>query len=363
MKASIFPDLAPPLEAALFAGFAPAPVDALEPRAWTPEVARLIARRRLSEHGLWVARRYSIDLPTQAHEILEDATREEALVALRVRSIGPELQKILTDEGIDSMGIKGSAIVDLHGEQLPRYYGDVDLLVAPHDFARAIATYERNGYKPIAGVTPWARKFGGSANLTRGAGREVDVQRVIRPWCWGGRLEFAELRARGRVVNDMRVLGLADALVASAIAQIADTRSNSWKVVPWRDLVVLSAAAAEDEVVAIARQARLSAVVAAALAALPAAVRPSTLLTALETSGRMALPTRVRFAAFASAGWTENWFVRILREVPAGRVPFAAAALAVLPPADMTTREWWRHGTKVFERRRQRALRRARMVA
>jgi hypothetical protein len=351
LNANLFPHLPPPLEASLFAGLAPAPEAALDPSAWTPAVARRIARRRLSEHGLWVARRYSIDLPPEARAMLEDAAHEEALLALRLRSIGADLQRVLADDGIDSLGIKGAAVVDLHGDELPRFYGDVDLLVPPRDFTRAVSVYERAGFRP-AGVTPWSRRFGGSANLTMGAGREVDVQRVIRPWCWGGRITFDALRARSRTVNGMTVLGLADALIGSSIAQIADTRTNTWKIVPWRDLVLLASAADAAEVASIARRGRLSALVVTALAALPTGVRPEGFVAALGPPADMSLPTRLRFAAFAHSGWTENWFVQIMRELPAWRIPLAVAAVPFLPPAEMSTIEWWRHATKVFERRR-----------
>jgi hypothetical protein len=352
---SLFPNLAPPLEAALFAGLAPPPAAALDPAAWTPDVAGRIGRRRLSVHGLWIAREHAIDLDDDVRATLERAAHDEALVALRLRSIASEMQQVLSAQGIDSLGIKGTAVLDLHGEELPRFYGDVDLLVPRREFASAIDAYERAGYRPAA-VTPWARRFGGSANLSMGAGREVDVQRVVRPWCWGARLSFDALYAQSRFVNDVRVIGMADALIASAIAQIADTRSNTAKIVPWRDLVLLSAAVDADEVASRARRARLSAVVTAALRALPEQVRPTSLLRALDGS-KMTLPTRVRFASFDQRGWTENWFVQILREVPAVRLPFATAAIAFLPPAEMTAREWWRHGTKVFERRRQRTRR------
>jgi hypothetical protein len=323
----------------------------LDPAAWTPAVARRIATRRLAEHGLWIAREHSIELPNETRDLLEAAAHTEALVAMRLRTIGTELQQILSDRGIESLGIKGAAVADLHGEDLPRYYGDVDLLVSPHDFARAIAAYESEGYRPSDSVSPWTRRFGGAANFSRPGGREIDVQRAIRPRCWGRRLEFSQLLARSRVVYGTRVLGMADALVATALAQIADTGTNTAKLVPWRDLVVLSRVADAEVVASIAREARLSKLVAVALNALPDDLQCARLDDLLDSDSPMSMPTRVRFATFSHTGWNENWFVRLIREVPAAQVPLAAGALVFLPPANMTTWQWWRHCAAVRSRR------------
>lgn len=352
MSSALFPPLAPPVFASLFAGLSPTPAAALDPAAWTPDVARRIATRRLSEHGLWIAREHSIELPSETRDLLETAAHTQALVAMRLRTIGAELQQILQDRGIESLGIKGAAVGDLHGEDLPRYYGDVDLLVSPSDFERSIEAYESEGYRPIDSVSPWTRRFGSSANLSRGSGREVDVQRTIRPRCWGRRLEFGQLLHRSRVVNGTRVLGVEDALIATALAQIADTRTNTSKLVPWRDLVVLSRIADAEVVASIAREARLSNLVAVALSALPEDPQRVRLVGLLDSAGAMSVPTRVRFATFSHTGWTENWFVRLIREVPATQVPVAVGALVILPPANMTTWQWWRHCVAVRERRR-----------
>jgi hypothetical protein len=160
------------------------------------------------------------------------------------------------------------------------------------------------------------------------------------------------LLERSRVVHGTQVLGVEDALIATALAQIADTRTNTWKLVPWRDLVVLSRVADAEVVASLASAARLSKLVAVALHALPEDPHRVRLVGLLDSADAMSLPMRVRFATFSHTGWNENWFVRLIREVPGARVPLAVGALAVLPPADMTTRQWWRHCAAVFERKR-----------
>ena len=102
------------------------------------------------------------------------------------------------------------------------------------------------------------------------------------------------------------------------------------------------------------REAGLSKLVAVALDALPEDPHGARLVGLLDSADAMSVPMRVRFATFSRTGWNENWFVRLIREIPASRVPLAVGALAVLPPADMTTtRQWWRHCAAVFERKRR----------
>ena len=196
----LFPDLAPPVEACLFYGLAAPSAAALDPDAWTKSVVDEIVQFRLAGNALALLDDHGVPVDEQRRAQLDHGLFGQTINALRLDGAAAEAQQFLRRAGIESVALKGVALEDVQIERCPRFYGDIDLMVAPRNFRRAINLYRDAGYE-FEHPSLWNRCFAKSVNLHDHEGRSVDMQRAIAPWCWTGRLRFGALFARGRVVE------------------------------------------------------------------------------------------------------------------------------------------------------------------
>jgi hypothetical protein len=345
--------LAPPVEAALFYGLAEPAAIALEPGEWTDAVVEDLVQFRLAGHALALADDHGVALSAERRARLEHGLFGQTINALRLDGAAAELQQFLSRSGIASVALKGVALEDMQSDRCPRFYGDVDLLVAPGEFRRAIDAYRDAGYE-FEHPSLWNRLFAKSVNLYDGEGRSVDMQRAIAPWCWTRGLRFRDLHAHGRTVeaNGAFAVGTEHALVTIALAHAADLGDDHEKLVPWRDLALLAARADHDTVVRIARRAHVASIVAVMLDQLPLAVRPVSLVAALG-GPRIPLTKRIRWRVLTNRAWAERyWFVRVTRNLPISRLIPGIIALPILPPNEQSVTQWWRSIGAVLLRRR-----------
>jgi hypothetical protein len=349
----LFPDLAPPVAAALFHGLAAPTAAALDGESWTDEVVDELVQFRLAGHALALLDDHRIAIDDARRAQLEQGLFGQTINALRLDGVAAELQQFLTRRGIESVALKGVALEDMQSDRSPRFYGDVDLLVSPRHFRRAIDLYREAGYV-LEHPSPWNRFFAKSVNLHDDEGRAVDMQRAIAPWCWTRGLRFRDLHAHGHTVeaNGAFAIGTEHALVTIALAHAADLGDDHEKLVPWRDLAMLAARADHRAVARIARRARVSSIVAVMLDQLPESVRPTSLVAALG-GARIPLMKRVRWHVLTNRKWAERyWFVRVTRNLPLSKLVPGIIALPILPPNDQPITQWWRSIFTVVLRRR-----------
>jgi hypothetical protein len=337
----------------LFFGLVAPSADALDPARWTDAVVDEIVEFRLAGHALALIDDHRVGVDAARRARLEHGLFGQTINALRLDGVAAELQQFLRRSGIESVALKGAALGDTQDARCPRFYGDVDLLVAPRDFRRAIDAYRGAGYE-LEHPSPWNRYFAKSVNLHDREGRQVDMQRAIAPWCWTRRLRSRDLFARGRTVeaNGAFAVSAEDALVTIALAHAADLGDDHEKLVPWRDLAVLARQADHHEVARLARQAGVAPIVAVILSQLPDAVRPSQLITALG-GPRIPRSKRLRWRVLTNREWAARyWFVRVTRNLPISRLIPGIVALPILPPNDQPVTRWWRSIATVLLRRR-----------
>jgi hypothetical protein len=353
VSTGLFPDLEAPVEACLFYGLAPPAAEALNPAAWTESAVDEIVQFRLAGHALSLIDDHCLSVDDAVRTHLEKGLFGQTLNAMRLDGVGVELQKFLRGNGIESVALKGVALADVQVAGCPRFYGDVDLLVSPRNFRRAIDLFRQSGYS-LEHPSPWNRFFAKSVNLYDSEGRAVDMQRAIAPWCWTRHLRFRSLLVRGRTVdaNGAYAIGIEDALITTALAHAADLGDDHEKLVPWRDLAILAPLVDPVTVARIARRARVAPIVAIMLEQLPDALRPIDLIERLG-GARVPLAKRLRWRVLRTRQWAERyWFVRVTRNLPVSRLIPGIIALPILPPNDEPLIQWWRSVASVVLRRR-----------
>lgn len=353
MIARLFPVLEAPVEACLFYGLATPAPEALDPATWTASAVHKIVQFRLTSHALALIEDHRVVIADDLREQLDHGLFGQTINAMRLEGVVEELQQFLMKSGIASVALKGVALGDVQIEGCPRFYGDVDLLVSPRNFRRAIDLYRGAGYS-LEHPSPWNRFFAKSVNLYDTEGRAVDMQRAIAPWCWTRQLRFRSLLARGRTVeaNGAFAVGVEDALITTALAHAADLGDDHEKLVPWRDLAILVPLVDCATVVRVARRARVAPIVAMMLAQLPEALRPVDLIDQLG-GARIPLAKRPRWRVLTNRQWAQRyWFVRVTRNLPVSRLIPGIIALPILPPNDEPLSKWWRSIASVVLRKR-----------
>jgi Uncharacterised nucleotidyltransferase len=353
MSAVLFPDLEAAVEASLYYGLATPASEALDTAAWTTSAVNRIVQFRLASHALALIDDHRVHIDDTLRAQLERGLFGQTINAMRLEGVVEELQQFLGAAGIASVALKGVALGDVQIPGCPRFYGDVDLLVSPRNFRRAIDLYRASGYS-LEHPSPWNRLFAKSVNLCDAEGRAVDLQRAIAPWCWTRQLRFRSLLARGRTVaaNRAYAIGVEDALITTALAHAADMGDDHEKLVPWRDLAILAPLVDQTAVVRIARRARVAPIVAVMLEQLPDALRPVDLIEQLG-GAHIPLAKRPRWRVLTTRKWAQRyWFVRVTRNLPLSRLIPGIIALPILPPTDEPLSHWWRNIASVVLRKR-----------
>lgn len=110
-----------------------------------------------------------------------DILRRSAVRTLAVDAQTARVASALADRGIGSLLLKGPVVARrLYGDDEPRFYGDTDLLVAPHSLDAAGRTLRELGYEPRYGDRS-AALIGhhGSHWHLRGSLLEVDLHHTL----------------------------------------------------------------------------------------------------------------------------------------------------------------------------------------
>jgi hypothetical protein len=347
-------DLLPATRAALFVGLADAPDVARRKESWTSGVVRQVVDNRLAGHALEAIDQLDVEVDDTTIALLERSHREQMFLSMRLNAVASQLQHRLREIGIDSLVIKGAGLSDIDPDGPTRFFGDVDLLVRPSDFKPAIAHYRDAGFA-YEHPSPWNRLFAKSVNLQDDAGRAVDMQRALAPWCWMTRIGFDDLWSRSRLLDDgTRTLSREDALIVAAMSQVADFGDDHEKLVPWRDLALLAGQVDVERLTRIARDARIAGVVATMLDALPTPLGNPALIAALG-GPHIPLAKVPRWRVLNERTLARRyWAVRVTRNLPMSKLIPGLALLPVLPPDEQRPRDWLSHVVTAPLRRGQR---------
>ena len=284
----LFPDIGPVTAAVLFHGLAGAPVVPADPAAWEAEVSVLTAQR-LSGLALAAAKTAGVDLAPETLAALRSSHGIYSAVSMRVESFAPAVSELLASNSIQHVVTKGAGIAREYPDVSFRTFVDLDVLVAPAAFDKALALLRTIGFnEPELAPEPrdyFIRRCREAINLVREDGASVDLHHHVPPWVWGSRLPLGRVTARAKpVALDRGTIPVPDPvhnLLIASMHVISDKNKAGMSLLVWRDVIQLAAHCDPADVAREAMAFELDWLVSLILRSLPLAVQPTLLLDAL----------------------------------------------------------------------------------
>jgi len=273
--------------------------------------------------------------------------------SLAADAIVGNLVTVLQESGVTPVLIKGPAVARLHPPDWPRPYSDIDLLVRPDQFERAMSRLVKEGYDyPETSRPPWLwfdRYCREGVNL-HGAGN-VDLHHHIAPWAFVGHLSTQDVLAAGTVLNlhgvDVTVASPGHSVVIAALHILNDLWKGQRGLVSWRDIIILLQSTDAEEIRRVFMRAKLE-----WLLDLVVAELHETVPYAVEGSAnRIRTPVAARWR-IRGLGWQGSTAISRHRAAWMIRLPWPqawafAAGTAVPSPSFIrarhhTYRQYWR---------------------
>lgn len=178
--------------AAEIASFGLAPAAGLGPTPLSEPEWRRLASQITTERmeGLLVAAVAAGALAVSADQEADvrEAGRARAQTDLRIEREALQVVSRLDEAGVTHRILKGPAWAhSLYPDPSWRGFGDVDLLVAPHDWYRAIEVLESaGGRRLLPEIRPgFDARFGKDATIASASGVEIDLHRALVVGAWG----------------------------------------------------------------------------------------------------------------------------------------------------------------------------------
>jgi hypothetical protein len=196
-----------------FAGGRALPREPVEPAAW-PAFLNRVAQQRMV--GLLAAAISNESFPItepQRAAVVELET-QVAVASLILERLLLDVAARFDHDGIDFRALKGSAVAhNDYPDPSLRSFGDVDLLVRPRDFGRAVATLEAmGGRRVVPELRPdFDRRFGKGAVVGMHDDLEIDLHRTFVAGALGMTIDLDALFATATpfMLGDRKVLALA----------------------------------------------------------------------------------------------------------------------------------------------------------
>jgi len=206
-----------------------------------------IVRNRLSPLALELLRRSTFPVDATALEALRDDTFRRCMHTLELQRRTAPALSLLGSNGIDFLVLKGPVAAQFYNSPSQRPYSDIDILVRPEDYPRAISALRAQGYAPSDKTRPprdWFQTYCVEGmNLRSDDGGAIDVHHHLAPWAFTTDLSFSTLenaseRARIADVPVKYVSPQHSALIA-ALHLMNDLWKGDRSLVTWRDLIWL----------------------------------------------------------------------------------------------------------------------------
>ena len=284
----LFPRVSRVVASVLLEGLPPTPDPPSDPTDWT-EAAEDLTRFRLSALALAVAHKAEIDLSPDTRLRLQKAQRLDASLSMQAEAAALEVFSLLEDEAVPFLVNKGPATARFHPDPNLRPYRDIDVLVPPRLFDRALRLLKKTGFVDLdEKVQPrgfFSRYCREGVNLSGGKG-SLDLHHVIPPWIWGRRLTFdvlvqtcEEIKIGARQVP---AVGRVDGLLATALHLLSDRLHPGRELMIWRDVLAILQHISSADIASRARESRLAGVLRFILSQVPPSHQPRALLEELK---------------------------------------------------------------------------------
>jgi hypothetical protein len=246
------------------------PREPIEPVEWPTFLDRIVQQRMV---GLLAAAigNESFPITEPQRTAVAELDTQVAVASLILERLLLDVATRFDDDAIDFRALKGSAVAhNDYPDPSLRSFGDVDLLVRPADFGRAICTLEAmGGRRVVPELRPdFDRRFGKGAVVGMPEDLEIDLHRTFVAGALGMTIDLDGLfeTARPFMLGDRKVLALATeerllhACIHAALDQVVRRHSL-------RDIAQMATndTLDADRLVTLAESWRCSAVVARAI--------------------------------------------------------------------------------------------------
>lgn len=149
-------------------------------RAIYPSAMDLVAQQpRLAALFHYRLRQSGVDWP-DAVALAETARHVWGSNQMRIFR-ATEIHNALETAGIDSLFLKGVALLSLYPAETTRPMHDIDVLVRDSDFDEAAAVLSKHGWSVLFPITELTRRFDHACILVNGAGEELDLHWRLAP--------------------------------------------------------------------------------------------------------------------------------------------------------------------------------------
>ncbi|MGQ0432031.1 MAG: nucleotidyltransferase family protein [Microthrixaceae bacterium] len=283
---SLFPALGAATAATLLLDFAPT----VSPPTgdWREELPHIVDQR-LAATALRLIRERALPVDPDVLTALQESAFGWAVHMQTITVAGAEALDLLERERIPFVVTKGPTIARLYASVMERPFIDLDVLVHPNAFGRAVRALKAEGYfEPTETQMPWPfldRHGREAVNLVHPRGGSIDLHHHLPPWRWSGSLAQLVLDGPDHMTAfgvGMPAASIEHDLLIAALHVVSDKNQPGRSLLPWRDLLVLARACDVDRVVEQAASAGLTNWLRSILGALPAPAQPLELMTALS---------------------------------------------------------------------------------
>jgi hypothetical protein len=176
-----------------------------------------------------------------------EVARASQMQSMGVDAAGAHLLGDLATAGVRAAVVKGPAMAALHPRGWPRPYADIDIVVLPDQFDKAVAAGKAAGFVyPERAMPQWPwfdRLCREGINLHSPTGGNVDIHHHVSPWVLGSGLPTSDVIERSEVAElcgvPVRFATPEDLVVVSALHVVNDRWKGKLGLTSWRDLLVV----------------------------------------------------------------------------------------------------------------------------
>jgi hypothetical protein len=237
--------MGPALRGCLSAGITES-VPAVDDPSWEREADTILASR-LEAVALQALHAEGDDHEPGVATSFRSAMLNDAARSLSIESNAREPLLELQKNDIPFAVIKGPAVARFYADPDTRFYSDIDILVPPDHYARAIAILTARGFHRREGhIQPWPwfeLVCVEGANVYDSNGGNIDVHHHLSPWAFSQKLQAADLLGRsdeGTLAGlRLRFASAGDCLSVACLHVLNDLWKEDPSFQSWRDICTM----------------------------------------------------------------------------------------------------------------------------
>ncbi len=305
-----------------------------DPGLWATE-AEQIARHNLAQLALDHGDSAHIAIDATTRTLLQESAVHRSMRALGATALGAHAIDALTQALIPFVVTKGVSIAKYYDSESQRPFTDLDVVVHPRDFRRAMSAVESAGFfnrklTSARGVIDTHCREG--INLVHESGASVDIHHEVPPWIWGRRISFDGLLARSIEITisgrSVRIASREDNLQIAALHIISDQGHPGGTLRVWRDIAILARGVNPEQLATAVRDSQLGWLVGAMCRELGEVGIPADVFDTCDTHGHPSLGDRIRLRLLLPPSPLSRTFLNSALRLPLWRaIVFVVASV------------------------------------